>query len=68
MNLKTSPIGIELIQYFEGCKLTSFKCPGGVWTIGYGHTEGVKAGDKIWLTPEKGRVHRFDANGKVVLK
>jgi multiple sugar transport system ATP-binding protein len=23
-------------------------------------------GDKIWLTPEKGRVHRFDAGGKVI--
>jgi multiple sugar transport system ATP-binding protein len=23
-------------------------------------------GDKIWLTPEKGRVHRFDANGRAV--
>ena len=25
-------------------------------------------GDAIWMTPEKGRVHRFDANGKVVVK
>jgi multiple sugar transport system ATP-binding protein len=23
-----------------------------------------KHGDTIWMTPEKGRVHRFDANGK----
>jgi multiple sugar transport system ATP-binding protein len=25
-------------------------------------------GDSIWMTPEKDRVHRFDANGKVVAK
>jgi multiple sugar transport system ATP-binding protein len=25
-------------------------------------------GDSIWMTPEKGRSHHFDANGKVVVK
>ncbi len=30
--------GIELIKRFEGCKLTAYKCPAGVLTIGYGHT------------------------------
>jgi multiple sugar transport system ATP-binding protein len=25
-----------------------------------------KHGDTIWMTPEKGRVHRFDANGKAI--
>ena len=33
--------GIALIKKYEGCKLTSYKCPAGVWTIGYGHTSGV---------------------------
>lgn len=28
----------NLLQKFEGCKLTAYKCPAGVWTIGYGHT------------------------------
>jgi lysozyme len=28
----------DLLQKFEGCKLTAYKCPAGVWTIGYGHT------------------------------
>lgn len=35
------------IERFEGCKLTSYKCPAGVWTIGMGHTRGVKQGQKI---------------------
>jgi lysozyme len=36
-----------LIQVFEGCKLHSYQDPGGVWTIGYGHTAGVVAGQTI---------------------
>lgn len=43
----TSEKGINLIKQFEGCKLTAYLCPAGVWTIGYGHTEGVNKGDKI---------------------
>ena len=39
--------GIKLIKDFEGCRLTAYKCPAGVWTIGYGHTEGVHSGMKI---------------------
>ena len=31
----------------EGCSLKAYKCPAGVWTIGFGHTAGVKPGDKI---------------------
>lgn len=36
-----------LIRQFEGCRLTAYRCPAGIWTIGYGHTAGVKAGD-VW--------------------
>lgn len=38
---------IPLIKEFEGCKLKAYKCPADVWTIGYGHTYGVKEGDEI---------------------
>lgn len=30
--------GIDLIKQHEGCRLTAYRCPAGVWTIGYGHT------------------------------
>lgn len=30
--------GLDLIKAFEGCKLTAYLCPAGVWTIGYGST------------------------------
>ena len=47
INMKVSNDCISLIKQFEGCKLTAYKCPAGVWTIGYGHTAGVKEGMKI---------------------
>ena len=45
--MKTGQDGINLIKQFEGCRLEAYKCPAGVWTIGYGHTEGVYQGQKI---------------------
>jgi len=45
--MRTNKAGIELIKRFEGCRLEAYKCPAGVWTIGYGHTEDVKPGMKI---------------------
>lgn len=39
--------GLELIKSFEGCRLSSYTCPAGVWTIGYGHTQGVYEGMTI---------------------
>lgn len=45
--MKTSNKGIDLIKSFEGCHLTSYQCPSGVWTIGYGHTAGVCKGMSI---------------------
>ena len=39
--------GIEFIIREEGERLTAYKCPAGVWTVGVGHTAGVKQGDTI---------------------
>ncbi len=47
MGLKTGQAGLDLIKQFEGCRLTAYRCPAGVWTIGYGHTAGVAAGQRI---------------------
>lgn len=43
----TNQAGIDLIKRSEGCCLKAYKCPAGVWTIGYGHTEGVIPGTTI---------------------
>lgn len=45
--MRTSDICFNKIQEFEGLRLTAYKCPAGVWTIGYGHTKGVKMGQTI---------------------
>jgi lysozyme len=44
--------GIDLIKKYEGCQLKAYKCPAGLWTIGYGNTfyedgSKVKEGDII---------------------
>ncbi len=36
MNLNSG--GIELIKSREACLLKAYRCPAGIWTIGYGHT------------------------------
>lgn len=35
---------IELIKRYEGLSLSAYKCPAGVWTIGWGYTKGVRHG------------------------
>lgn len=45
--MKTSDEGIALIAQFEGFRKQAYVCAGGKWTIGYGHTKGVKEGDVI---------------------
>lgn len=45
------PDGMALLRHFEGLRTEAYRCPAGVWTIGYGHTGGVKPGQTI--TPEE---------------
>ncbi len=40
---------MQIIKKYEGLRLTAYKCPAGVWTIGWGHTKDVKEGDTITL-------------------
>ena len=47
--------GIELIKRFDGFKAKPYLCSAGVWTIGYGHTNGV--------TKDSRPVSREDAEG-----
>ena len=45
--MKTSQKGIDFIKRHESLRLDAYLCPAGVPTIGYGHTHGVKMGDRI---------------------
>ena len=42
--MNISERGLNLIKSYEGCRLSSYKCPSNKWTIGYGHTQGVYEG------------------------
>lgn len=44
--MRVSDKGLNIIKKYEGLRLTAYKCPAGVWTIGYGHTSGVSQGMK----------------------
>lgn len=45
--MKTSSLGRQIIKDAEGLRLKAYLCPAKVWTIGVGHTGGVKEGDVI---------------------
>jgi lysozyme len=47
MMMKLNKAGIDLIKSFESCRLKAYDDGGGVWTIGWGHTKGVKPGETI---------------------
>jgi lysozyme len=38
--MKTSPNGLQLIRKYEGYKSTPYRCPAGLYTVGYGHVIG----------------------------
>ncbi|MFG3451150.1 lysozyme [Stutzerimonas stutzeri] len=45
--MHTSQKGLDLIKSFEGLRLSAYRCPADIPTIGYGTTAGVKMGDTI---------------------
>ena len=54
--MKISEVGVNLIKSFEGCSLKAYKCPAGVWTIGWGTTEpinGVKPHEGMIITQQQ---------------
>jgi lysozyme len=46
-------IALGLIKRYEGFRLAAYKCPAGIWTIGYGRTAGVKPGDVTTVAKEE---------------
>lgn len=47
MRMRISQTLVEAVKGFEGLRLEAYRCPSGVWTIGYGHTSGVTQGMKV---------------------
>lgn len=44
MDMQVSPTAVELVKQFEGLRLVAYIDAAGIWTIGYGHTDGVGTG------------------------
>jgi len=47
--MKASQLLINKLKVFEGCELVAYQDAVGVWTIGIGHTAGVKQGQTVTL-------------------
>ena len=45
--MRLSDYAFERLKEFEGLRLEAYVCAGGKLTIGYGHTKGVRVGQKI---------------------
>lgn len=44
---KMNAAGMRILKECEGLYLNAYKCPAGVWTIGYGCTKGIRPGMTI---------------------
>lgn len=56
-NLRVNQKGLALIKEFEGFRSKAYRCPAGVWTVGYGHTSAAgepKVGPLTVVTREEG--------------
>lgn len=64
--MNISDNGIKLIFSFEGCRLTAYQDPVGVWTIGVGHTGDVRPGmvidEATAMAYFKNDIKKFEAN------
>lgn len=40
---KINEAGLNIIKHFEDLRLKAYRCPSGIWTIGWGHT-----GRDVW--------------------
>jgi lysozyme len=67
--MKISAEGLAITKAHESCRLKSYPDTGGVWTIGWGHTRGVKPGQTCtqaqadaWLVEDMGAAERDIAN------
>jgi lysozyme len=65
--MQTNEAGRNLIKRFESLRLEAYKCPAGVWTIGYGHTRDpfsgkldVKPGNKLKSEHEADELLKLD--------
>jgi lysozyme len=59
--MKTSPNGLQLIRKYEGYKSTPYRCPAGLYTVGYGHVigNGLQLPDEWNRTLSRGEINEL---------
>lgn len=62
MTREVNDAGLALVRGFEGLRTDAYRCPAGVWTIGYGHTGDVRPGQHI-TSDDAERILREDLAG-----
>ena len=65
--MKASERAYSLIRQFEGLRLTAYRCPAGIWTIGYGHTSGVVMGMVITKEQAEGLLRQDIATAEKIV-
>lgn len=61
--------GVDLVKHFEGLELEAYRCPAGVWTIGWGHTADVVPGMLITIDDAEEFLRQdLETAGKAVLE
>lgn len=62
--MTVSQVGVSLIKGFEGFSSKPYRDAVGVWTIGYGHTEGVSAASRPLTEPQAADLLKHDLDSK----
>ena len=59
--MKISNKGLQLIRKYEGCKTTPYRCPAGLYTVGYGHVigNGLQLPDQFNRTFSLGEINEL---------
>ena len=59
--MKISNEGLQLIKKYEGCKTTPYRCPAGLYTVGYGHVigNGLQLPDQFNRTFSLGEINEL---------
>lgn len=61
--------GLVMIKVFEGLRLKAYQDEGGIWTIGYGHIDGVKKGQQCSIEQaEKWLMHDIRIKAETPIK
>ncbi len=61
-SLRVGPRAIALMHHFEACRLRSYKCPAGVWTIGWGSTGADIGPGLVWTQEQADARFRADVD------